>query len=160
MVLLIRIIKHFALVFGMFALVNQGIAQDLGDLLGDQYALIESVKDLSSNRDYEEVYDVLSRDYRSVVGELVFVDTLSEKSWFIESFSLGRISEYGNFAFAPVRAVSRVGRREIRIDTVAFFIKEENQWKLYNFPFMAPHLPDFGTIPKLRGSEDEVSGKK
>lgn len=115
------------------------------DLLKDVFHgldLIERIERLSREKRYGDIYDGLSRDYRESVPRHLFVKKSEELGWTLVDAQIGTLAINGELADAPVRGTTKIGRNILRIDVVAYLVKEDGEWRFWNFPFVPSHLLD------------------
>ncbi|OIQ89999.1 hypothetical protein GALL_280890 [mine drainage metagenome] len=122
--------------------------EDLRSILGVQYGMLEDVQQYANAGNYAAIYASLADDYTGVVDRDRFLRVCERLKWTVRAIEIGKVTIHMSIAYAPVRAVSIAGSREIKIDTVVFWIKSKDGWKMLNFPFLDPNLPDFGAIPE------------
>ena len=91
---------------------------------------------------------MLSEDYTGAVDEERFVADCVKLKWRVRNLEIGTIVSGRDHAYAPVRAISVTGGMEHRIDSVVFFRKSGETWKMMNFPLLNPHLPEFVVLPE------------
>lgn len=116
-------------------------AQSLDALL-PQMAIMEQLEKLSREKKYAEILDSLAADYRNDVSREYWLKKSEELGWVITKARIGTFSQNGDFADAPVRSETIVGKKVLRVDAVAYFVRENGVWRLWNFPFVDPHLPN------------------
>lgn len=114
------------------------------DLLPPHIEILSGLEELSKEGKYGEIYDLLGSDYRSLTTRSTFIRISEEVEWVLVDSAFGTFSERKNsrIADAPVRGTTKVGKIRHHVDAVAFFIKEEGVWRMWNFPFAKNHLLD------------------
>lgn len=110
--------------------------------------MLEDVKQFANAGDYSAIYSALADDYTAVVDRGTFLRVCRGLDWKVRTIEIGKVTVHKGIAYAPVRALSIAGRQEIRVYTVVFWKRYEGGWKMLNFPFLNPHLPDYGSIPE------------
>ncbi len=125
------------------------VASAEGDsLVGKQVSLVLKIEALSVSGNYGDIYELLGTDYRSVVTKETFVRVSKDTPWTLTKVQVGTLYEYPRTAYLPVRGIVSFGDKRERVDSVHFFVKEEKEWKLQNFPFLGHRLPNFAVIPE------------
>lgn len=112
------------------------------DGLPPHFEILDRLEKLSREKKYAEIFDSLASDYRNDVSREFWVKTSEELGWVITKARVGTFYQNEDFADAPVRSDTIIGRKILGIDAVAYFVREDGKWKLWNFPFVNPHLPN------------------
>lgn len=129
------------------SVVGANLDDYLEGFIGPQSRIIDEIRAAANAGDYARVWEHLSQDYTSSLRKEQFISQCRDLRWKLVKASIGRIYAGKSLAYAPIKAVSFAGEREIRVDAVVFWKHENGQWKLLNFPLLEPHFSEFGAIP-------------
>jgi hypothetical protein len=133
--------KHLALILFICIGALSASAQSLDELI-PQLGILDRLEKLSQEKKYAEILDSLAADYRNGVSREYWLRKSEEIGWVITKARIGTVAQNGDFADAPVQSETIIGKKVLRIHAVAYFVRENGVWKLWNFPFVDPHLPN------------------
>jgi hypothetical protein len=126
---------------------------DTPSWVDEEVVLVYNIKRLAADGKYDDVYNLLSSEYKQGIQRDKFVDILRRNCWEVSSVEVGKCYRYKCRSYAPVRSVSTFGKIELRADAVIFFVNENGVWRVDNFPFVDPYIPDHVGIPKALRNE-------
>lgn len=120
------------------------IEAELFASLNEHGKILKAIEDASIKRSYGDIYAYLSEEhYAGVILKQDFIKKLADIHLEIIEQKYGAIVRSENMAYTPVRCVVRTKRGESHFHTVVFFRKEKGEWKLVNFPYAEPTLPNW-----------------
>ena len=142
-------------VFIIFALLLSGCGQpesserELSGFIASPFykdnsptKVLEKIYRFSENKEYEEIYSLLSPWYKSLMTEEKFIEISEENSWSLTKLFVGSVYENFDGAYAPVQISGYDRETNYSKFSVVFMVKWQGEWVLDNFPFSGHYLPE------------------